>query len=95
MVPNFSELQKLWGDALKLQREFMETISSMLKLVSGFSIMSKDIAVFRARIQTGGRISIPEAEKMVLSLNEGDIVKVIIVKEGGGNYGDEGVYGSG
>ncbi|MEM4472984.1 MAG: AbrB/MazE/SpoVT family DNA-binding domain-containing protein [Archaeoglobaceae archaeon] len=95
MVPNFSEFQKIWEDALKLQRDFMDTISSMMKFFVGFSIVSREIAVFRAKVQAGGRISIPEAEKIVLGINDGDIVKVIIIKEGGGKYGDEGVFGSG
>ncbi|MEM4566563.1 MAG: AbrB/MazE/SpoVT family DNA-binding domain-containing protein [Archaeoglobaceae archaeon] len=95
MVPNFSEIQKFWEDALRLQREFMETLSSMMKLVSGFSILNKDIAVFRAKVQAGGRISIPEAEKIALGIRDGDIVKVIVVREGGERYGDEGIDGSG
>ncbi len=95
MVPSFTDLQKFWEDALRLQREFIESLSSTIKLVSGFSVMSKDIAVFRAKIQAGGRISIPEAEKIALKLQDGDVVKVIIVKEGGEKYGDEGNDGGG
>ncbi|MEM1578150.1 MAG: AbrB/MazE/SpoVT family DNA-binding domain-containing protein [Archaeoglobaceae archaeon] len=95
MVPNLAEIQKFWEEVMRVQREFMETLSSMLRFFSGFSILSKDIAVFRAKIQTGGRISIPEAEKIALGLQDGDVVKVIIVKEGGERYGNEGVSGSG
>ncbi|MCS7144582.1 MAG: AbrB/MazE/SpoVT family DNA-binding domain-containing protein [Archaeoglobaceae archaeon] len=95
MVPSFGDFQKFWEDALKWQREFIESLSSAIKLMSGFSIMSKDLAVFRAKIQAGGRISIPEAEKIALGIKDGDVVKVIIVKEGGERYGDEGVDGSG
>uniref|UniRef100_A0A7J2TLI2 SpoVT-AbrB domain-containing protein n=1 Tax=Archaeoglobus fulgidus TaxID=2234 RepID=A0A7J2TLI2_ARCFL len=94
MVPNL-DFQKIWEEALRLQREFVETISSMMKLISGFSIMNRNMAVFRAKIQAGGRISIPEAEKIVLGISDGDIVKVIIIKEGGEKYGDEGISGSG
>ncbi|MCQ4153823.1 MAG: hypothetical protein HA489_02665 [Archaeoglobales archaeon] len=95
MVPNFADIQRLWEETLRLQKEFIESLSSTIKLFSGFSFMSKEIAVFRARIQAGGRISIPEAEKIALRLEDGDVVKVIIVKEGGEKYGDEGVSGSG
>ncbi|MDK2877057.1 MAG: hypothetical protein PWQ22_1467 [Archaeoglobaceae archaeon] len=56
MVPSFTDIQKFWEEALKLQREFIESLSSTIKLVSGFSVMSKDIAVFRAKIQSGGRM---------------------------------------
>ncbi len=38
-------------------------------------------AVFRARIQKGGRIAIPEIEREALNLSEGDIVKIILIKE--------------
>ncbi|MCX8172609.1 MAG: hypothetical protein N3D09_03225 [Archaeoglobaceae archaeon] len=94
MVPSFGDLQKFWEEALKWQKEFIESLSSAIKLVSGFSVMSKELAVFRAKIQAGGRISIPEAEKIALGLRDGDVVKVIILKEGGGGDGDEGVGGS-
>ncbi|MDK2795590.1 MAG: hypothetical protein PWQ58_789 [Archaeoglobaceae archaeon] len=95
MVPSFTDIQKFWEEALKLQREFIESLSSTIKLVSGFSVMSKDIAVFRAKIQSGGRISIPEAEKIALNLQEGDVVKVIVIKEGGEKNGSERNDGSG
>lgn len=95
MVPNFTEIQRFWEDAMRLQREFMETLSSIMKLVSAFSVLSKDIAVFRAKIQAGGRISIPEAEKIALGIHDGDVVKVILVREGGERYGDERIDGSG
>ena len=94
MMPNL-DLQRIWEEAMKIQREFVETVSSMMKLISGFSLMNKNVAVFRARIQAGGRISIPEAEKAALRINDGDIVKVIVIKEGGEKYGDEGFSGSG
>ncbi|MDR5656386.1 AbrB/MazE/SpoVT family DNA-binding domain-containing protein [Halodesulfurarchaeum sp. HSR-GB] len=36
-------------------------------------------ATFKTRIQSGGRISIPDAEREVLDLGEGDIVQAVIV----------------
>ena len=35
-------------------------------------------AVFKTKVQRGGRISIPEAERDVLGIDEGDIVQVIL-----------------
>jgi len=35
-------------------------------------------AVFKTKVQRGGRISIPEAERAVLGIDEGDIVQVIL-----------------
>ena len=41
-------------------------------------------AIYKARIQKGGRIKIPEEERSALRLKEGDVVQVIIIplKEG-------------
>lgn len=36
-------------------------------------------AVFKTRIQKGGRLSIPEGERDALGLGEGDLVQVIII----------------
>jgi hypothetical protein len=35
-------------------------------------------AIFKTRIQSGGRISIPEAERATLGIEEGDIIQVIL-----------------
>ena len=39
---------------------------------------TKKNAVFKTKVQRGGRISIPEAERDVLGIDEGDIVQVIL-----------------
>lgn len=36
-------------------------------------------AVFKTRVQSGGRISIPDAERDVLDIEEGDIVQAFII----------------
>ena len=36
-------------------------------------------AMFKTNVQTGGRISIPEAERQALGIEEGDLVQVIII----------------
>lgn len=38
-----------------------------------------DTAVFKTRVQSGGRISIPDVEREVLDIGEGDIVQVVVV----------------
>ena len=38
-------------------------------------------AIFRARIQKGGRIAIPETEREALNLKDGELVRVILMKE--------------
>ena len=35
-------------------------------------------AVFKVKVRSGGRISIPEAEREALGIREGDIVQVIL-----------------
>jgi len=36
-------------------------------------------AMFKTTVQSGGRISIPEAERQALNIEEGDLVQVIII----------------
>ena len=36
-------------------------------------------AIYKARIQKGGRIKVPEEERTILGLEEGDIVQVILI----------------
>jgi bifunctional DNA-binding transcriptional regulator/antitoxin component of YhaV-PrlF toxin-antitoxin module len=36
-------------------------------------------AMFKTTVQTGGRISIPEAERNALGIDDGDLVQVIII----------------
>jgi hypothetical protein len=36
-------------------------------------------AMFKTTVQTGGRISIPEAERHALNIGDGDLVQVIII----------------
>jgi AbrB family looped-hinge helix DNA binding protein len=35
-------------------------------------------AMFKTTVQSGGRISIPEAERIALNIEEGDLVQVIV-----------------
>ncbi|WP_290900681.1 AbrB/MazE/SpoVT family DNA-binding domain-containing protein [Ferroglobus sp.] len=84
MVPEyFKEFQKFWGEFLKTQEEMLRNLTSMFDFSLKFNVLRNDIAVFRAKVQSGGRISIPEADRQALNIKEGDVVKVIIVKEGG------------
>jgi hypothetical protein len=36
-------------------------------------------AMFKTTVQSGGRISIPEAERQALNIEDGDLVQVIII----------------
>ena len=49
--------------------------------------MGMGSATFKTRVQSGGRISIPDTEREVLGIEEGDIVQAFIIpiKRGGNN----------
>ncbi|MCD6492612.1 MAG: AbrB/MazE/SpoVT family DNA-binding domain-containing protein [Archaeoglobaceae archaeon] len=83
-VEYFKKSLEMWEGVVKAQQELMkkftEMQSSFLEF-SKFTPFSNNIAVFRAKIQSGGRISIPEADRTALNLKEGDVVKVIVIKE--------------
>jgi len=37
------------------------------------------MATFKTRVQSGGRISIPDAEREALGIEEGDIVQTVVL----------------
>lgn len=41
--------------------------------------IGRETAIFKTRVQSGGRISIPDAEREVLDIDEGDIVQTIVI----------------
>lgn len=49
---------------------------NMFSSLQGFTNYN---AMFKTTVQTGGRISIPEAERQALGIEEGDLVQVIII----------------
>jgi bifunctional DNA-binding transcriptional regulator/antitoxin component of YhaV-PrlF toxin-antitoxin module len=44
--------------------------------------MSTGAAAFKARVQSGGRISIPDAERDALDIEEGDLVQAFVIPIG-------------
>ena len=82
-----------WNQMVKFQQEVLKEAlnfqKSVMPLFLQFNIFQDNMAVFRAKIQSGGRISIPEADRAALGLKEGDVVKVVVIKEdtGGGENG--------
>ena len=44
-----------------------------------FATSSLGTATFKPRVQSGGRISIPDAEREALDIEEGDIVQTVVV----------------
>ncbi len=64
-----------------LQNLFMGTASSTPDLgdISEQLGTMSQMATFKTRIQSGGRISIPDAEREALDIGEGDIVQAVVV----------------
>ncbi|MEM2760754.1 MAG: AbrB/MazE/SpoVT family DNA-binding domain-containing protein [Nitrososphaerales archaeon] len=56
-----------------MQFETMQGLMNVLHTITNFN------AVFKATVQSNGRISIPEAEREALGIEDGDLVQVIIV----------------
>ncbi|MFY3740288.1 MAG: hypothetical protein HMLIMOIP_000725 [Candidatus Nitrosomirales archaeon] len=56
-----------------VQSDAMQGFLGMLQTLTNFN------AVFKASVQSNGRISIPEAEREALKIEDGDLVQVIIV----------------
>lgn len=47
--------------------------------LSQFAATSVETATFKTRVQSGGRISIPDVEREALNIAEGDIVQAIVI----------------
>lgn len=56
-----------------IQQDAMQNFFSMLQGLTYYN------AMFKTTVQSGGRISIPEAERQALNIEDGDLVQVIIV----------------
>lgn len=75
------EFQEAGEEAFERQTAFMRRLLS-----PGFDgglaqleAMSRSLGSFKTRVQSGGRISIPDAEREALGIREGDIVQAIVI----------------
>lgn len=46
---------------------------------AGLTSLGTEMAMFKTRVQSGGRISIPDAEREVLGIDDGDIVQTFVI----------------
>lgn len=46
---------------------------------TGLASLGTRMAMFKTRVQSGGRISIPDAEREVLGIDDGDIVQTFVI----------------
>jgi len=74
-------LQQASEQAIEQQQEFIQQLlgaSTSGVGVPQLGAMSQ-MATFKTRVQSGGRISIPDAEREALDIEEGDIVQTVVI----------------
>jgi len=80
--PMFKGMQQASESAMEQQQQMLK------QLFAGGGMPSFDMnqlgamsqmATFKTRVQSGGRISIPDAEREALGIEEGDIVQTVVL----------------
>ena len=77
-------LKKAMEKGTEAQKDFLkqftniqqDTMQNYFTVLRGLTFYN---AMFKTTVQSGGRISIPEAERQALSIEDGDLVQVIVV----------------
>jgi len=77
----FKAFQETGEQAMEQQQEF---IQQLFQAGAGGLDMNQlgamsQTATFKTRVQSGGRISIPDAEREALDIEEGDIVQTVVI----------------
>jgi len=81
LPPMFRTFQKTSEQAVEQQQELFQ---QMMQSGAGGLDMNQlgamsQTATFKTRVQSGGRISIPDAEREALDIEEGDIVQTVVI----------------
>ncbi len=74
--------QQASEQATRQQQQFVQSLLAGESAGNGFGSQLDAVsrtATFKTRVQSGGRISIPDAEREALDIEEGDIVQTIVV----------------
>lgn len=79
-----AQMQEAGEQAFKQQAELFRQFLTMgtgggLDDYSGLAGAALNTATFKCRVQSGGRISIPDAEREALDIEEGDLVQTIVI----------------
>ncbi len=69
-------LQEAGERTLDAQRRMLQSLGDG---TGPLGPMGMGAATFKTRVQSGGRISIPDAEREALDIEEGDIVQAVVV----------------
>jgi hypothetical protein len=73
-------IKKAVEKGTEVQRDLIRQFSAIQQdTLQNFLSMTYYYAMFKTTVQTGGRISIPEAERQALKIEEGDLVQVIVI----------------
>lgn len=78
------DIKKAIEKTTEFQQDMMRQFSNFQfnafqNLFSSLQGFTNYNAMFKTNVQSGGRISIPEAERQALGIEEGDLVQVIII----------------
>jgi len=83
MKRQLEEMQQAGEQVAESQQElitqFMQAQPLPFEDMSSFGPMNMGTATFKARVQSGGRISVPEPERDALDIEEGDIVQTVVI----------------
>jgi hypothetical protein len=84
MMQQFQEqMQDAGEQAVSSQQElfqqFLEASTGGTDPMTNLRGLTMGSAMFKTRVQSGGRISIPDAEREALDIGEGDIVQTIVI----------------
>jgi uncharacterized protein (UPF0333 family) len=76
--------KKAMSKGSEAQKDFIRQFSNIQQdaMQNYFAVLQSltfNNAMFKTTVQSGGRISIPEAERQALNIEDGDLVQVIVV----------------
>ncbi|MFB6143348.1 MAG: AbrB/MazE/SpoVT family DNA-binding domain-containing protein [Halorientalis sp.] len=74
-------LQQASEQAVEQQQEFVQQLLGASTSGVGMPQLGamNQMATFKTRVQSGGRLSIPDAEREALDIEEGDIVQTVVI----------------
>jgi hypothetical protein len=79
----FNGWQEASEEAMETQQELFQQFLQSGAGAGGLDMNQlgamSQTATFKTRVQSGGRISIPDAEREVLDIEEGDIVQTVVI----------------
>jgi hypothetical protein len=77
----FELFQETSEQAVETQQELFEQMAGGFGTTPDMNQLGAmtNMATFKTRVQSGGRVSIPDAEREALDIEEGDIVQTVVL----------------